>query len=277
MTTRMMRVRGCLLAVLGLTMGVWAAEPKKDMPPTDGLSPPPANSRTAGIFAISQATAYPDWPQWQGPNRTGEVANSPALLFSHMPEDLWRVPALALGRGRPLFSHVPDDSWVSLHRETLDTVLRLCPDSEHAEKAKDVLEFDASCGVKETRTELDEFASVRDLLTCAPDQIVSHADAIAKRGREAVPPLMRMLDIANPRPAPTGRADSRQDRASCLGGRARAEETPGQDEPGAAKGDPGQDGRGPVGPGDAEENHRGGLEGDREGALAATWESWKSK
>jgi hypothetical protein len=99
------------------------------------------------------------------------------------------------------FSHVPEDSWVSLHRETLDDVLRLCPDSEHAKKAKDVLDFDASCGVKEVRAELEVLASVQDLRTCAPDQIVSHADAIAKRGKEAVPPLMRMLDFANPRPA----------------------------------------------------------------------------
>ncbi len=97
MNTRMRQARRCLLAVLGLTMGVWAAEPKKDTPPPGGAASLPASSQTAGNAATSQATAFSDWPQWQGPDRTGEVANSPALLST--------IPETGL---KPVWTFVPE-------------------------------------------------------------------------------------------------------------------------------------------------------------------------
>jgi outer membrane protein assembly factor BamB len=97
MTTRVMRVRGCLFAVLGLTMGVWAAESKKDIPATEGSASRPAKPWIAGPPTTSQASAFSDWPQWQGPNRTGETTNSPALLSAIPKTDL-----------KPVWTFVPE-------------------------------------------------------------------------------------------------------------------------------------------------------------------------
>jgi outer membrane protein assembly factor BamB len=125
------------------------------------------------------------------------------------------------------FSRVNEDPWVALHRETMDTVLRLCPESEHAKRIKDVLEFDASCAAQGMRSEASPGMGEAPALSIKLIRIEPAADLEPGQGTPVFDYKDDRLVDAWLFAGPFTRVDRDEDYLRSMGGRAVARPTAG--------------------------------------------------